>query len=745
VRPQGFGTVAGAPWALLGGALAAVVAASHALGPLVVGALGAAGAAARLAPRRPAPGSRWRAGLAALPIALFLAATGPVLGGLLGGLLTTLGALVAVAGSVASAPRRDAGRGRALVVEAGLAGGVVAYLAAAAGVVEDVHQLLPIATLASVVWLAGVQLGRGADGPDRVGRRLVAGAALLLVAVSPLAATPLDGRLAAALAGAGLWCWTLAAASLDLLHPVGPATVEREPLTAAHVRLVVVGVLVGPAVVALAAWRAPATDPVPLVVAGGALAAVAVVHLLQLVRDHARRAWQARHDALTSLPGELLFEDRLERAMARGRRTGTGFTVAFLDLDGFKRVNDRDGHAAGDHALRVVAERLRGAVREQDTVARRSGDEFLLLLEGVDRRADAERVARKLLDTLRPPVGPVGRQHRLGASIGLARWPADGDDPDTLTRAADAAMYEAKAQGRGAVRWYTAATSDRSRLRLTLAAQLEAAIEEGQQLELAFHPRVDLRDGRVVELVALVRWRHPRLGTLRPPSFLPVAEDTGSARELDAFVLELAVRTLRRWEDDGLLRDLPVLVHLSAASLRHDDLEPGVVAVLRRTGLAPSRLGLAVPGDALVRAEQRGARSTADLAELGVRTTVVGFGRGDVGLDRLRDAAVASVELAEALVADLGPGRLPPLVAATLAAAEALGVRTTAGGVTSRTQADRLRAAGCVTARGVGLAPALPSATLGRRLRSLPRRADGALLARDLAVPVLRRLEGPES
>jgi diguanylate cyclase (GGDEF)-like protein len=717
---------------------------------VALAALATVVSALRSLPATPDVRSRWRRGwsltaLAVLPAAVSVVAAPEAEE--VRSIALLLAALLVLGGTVGSLPHREPARARELVMEAALGGGLCTYLASVVVPGRSVLSMVALAVGASTWWLLALLLLREREQLTVAAWWLAAAFGTLLVAHHlPVLAVDVPGSELAGLllAGPAVLAWAVACGRAELREQVPPALAPAELLHRGHVRVVVAGVLAGPAAV-LASWALDRDqDLFPLVVGGGILALAAVLHLLQLVRDHGRRAWQARHDALTGLPSEPLFEDRLERAMAQGRRTGSGFTVAFVDLDGFKRVNDRDGHEAGDRVLRAVGARLRSAVRDGDTVARRSGDEFLLLLEGLEQPAVAERVAAKLLAALREPITVEGRQHRLGASIGLARWPRDGDGADELMRHADAAMYEAKERGSGSVRWYSAASTSRSRLRLTLAQQLEVAAVDGQQLELAFHPRVDLRDGRVVELVALVRWRHPELGLLLPGSFLPLAAEAGLSRTVDLAILELACSTIRRWHEDELLA-LPVLVHVSDAVAGHPQLEEDVVEVLRWTGLAPPLLGLAITETGVAQGGRPALRSIADLAEIGVRTTVTRFGTGSAGIGTLAELPLGGIELAAPLVARLGAGPPPPVVGAALALADRLALPATAGGVATPDQADRLRAAGCGTARGPYLAAPALAGVLERRLRQLAGQATARpLLASELAGEGLPGVEQPE-
>lgn len=679
----------------------------------------------------PPPRSRWWRGWWALALAV-----GPVTAAWTPDLASDrlrpafglVAGLAVLAGATAALRSRDVARSRSLVIEAGLAGVLVAYLAAAVLAIASGGgggpDLVALAGEAAALWALLSLLRRERDAVTRAERRLTVAVAGLVAArlVDVLGGLILEVDLlpvAAALTAAALVVWGAALCTAEL-RDAGPTfATSDDVLDLGHVGLVVGGVLAGPvAIVAHVALRG-VDGLVVLAAAGGLLGLLAVLHLLQLVHDHGRRAWRARHDALTSLPTEPLFEDRLEQAMARARRAGTGLAVGFVDLDGFKRVNDRDGHEAGDEVLCAVALRLRGALREEDTVARKSGDEFLVLLPGVDAPADAERVASKLLAALEPPIDVGGHQYRIGASIGLALWPRDGTSTEELIRHADAAMYEVKESRRGSLRWYTTSTTARTRLRLTLAHQLETALAVTDQIQLAYQPRVDLRDGRVAGLVALVRWRHPELGLLTPRSFLPIAAEAGLTADLDLYVLEQACSEVARLRADGLL-DTPVTVHLSDRHLAHPRLEDDVVGALRRSGLRCDRLVLSVTEGGLERGAEPALRTLHDLGEIGVRTMLARFGTGPVSLATLANLPPATVEIASAHLADAAGGP-STVIDAALALARRFGLEPSANGVTSEAQVAQLRESGCSLARGPHLAPPLLGETLAARLALLAR------------------------
>jgi diguanylate cyclase (GGDEF)-like protein len=652
--------------------------------------------------------------------------------------LAVVAALLVVVAVILATPARDPAEARESLIEALLAGGLVAFaLAATPGVVAaGSASLLVVAGQTAALWLVlchpGV-LGMRRPGPPRL---LAAGLVMLLIAeVAHLVGGPVPAAsIAAPATAAALALWALALAHREATAPPPYRARGRQRLDAGRVSLVLLGVLAGPGAVALVGLAGGPPSPT-LALGGAVLALLAVLHLLHLVADRGRRAWRAQHDALTGLPTEPLFEDRLRQAMATARRADRGLAVAFVDLDGFKQVNDRDGHEAGDAVLRIVADRLRGALREQDTVARRSGDEFLVLLPDVPDELAAEIVAEKLLGVLAEPIDVADQQHRVGASIGLALWPRDGVGAEDLVRHADAAMYESKVAGRGRVRWYSTTTSARSRLRLTLAQQLEQALGTAA-LELDHQPRVDLRDGSVVGLVSLVRWRHPDLGLLPPAAFLPIAAEVGLSDLLDRHVLERACSQAARWARMGWL-DVPVMVHLSDAHTAVPELEERVVRALAAGGLAPRRLRVAVTEDGLRRGGPVLVQTIADLAELGVGTVVTRFGSGDAGLGRLAETRLGGLEIASPHVSRLPRGRAPVVEAAVDLAGQ-LRVEVSGNGVDGEVELDRLRGLGVAVGRGRHLSRPLTRQELDVRLATLaaepghdPRRIPVSRLAPD--------------
>jgi diguanylate cyclase (GGDEF)-like protein len=692
-------------------------------------------------------GSRWRRGWWAVALAASTVGVGAYLWPAdphLAAVVGAVGASLVLIGLVAARPVRDVAQTRELLVQAVLAGLVVAYVAGAVvGLVDAVVSAAFLVALAAEVAALTVIVHRArsdrAIAADADGALVVSLVLLVLArlaAFSTMVGGPaLPPRALLAVTGGALALLAVGLGNRQIAERVPVALATDQVLRAGHVLLIVLGVLAGPAVITLrGTWRADGAWS-ETVVAGALLALLAVLHLVQLVRDHGHRAWRARHDALTELPTEPLFRDRLEQEIMRARRTGRGLAVAFIDLDGFKRVNDRDGHEAGDAVLRTVAVRLQAALREQDTVARKSGDEFLVLLPEVEGPEAAEIVAAKLVAAVREPVEIPAGVHHVGASVGLALWPRDGETADELVRNADVAMYDIKEERGGAVRWYTRATTSRTRLRLTLAAQLEQALDDPDQFDVAYQPRVDLRDGRVEGLVALVRWHHRELGLITPRSFLPIAAEAGLSRLLDLTMLERTATDLARWRDAGWL-DVPVTVHLADQHVGHPNLEEDVVALLRQTGLPAGRLQLAVTETGLSRGGGAALATIRDLAETGVTSLVSRFGTGAISLGMLAAAEVATVELASEHVAPLARPT-SSVVRAALAVARELGLVPVVNGVASAAQIEPLREAGCRAGRGPHLGAPQLATVFEERLIELslrPGHAPSSILATDLTV-----------
>ena len=431
----------------------------------------------------------------------------------------------------------------------------------------------------------------------------------------------------------------------------------------------------------------------------------------------ARLAHQAFHDPLTDLPNRALFMDRLAQALARAARRGDGVAVLFLDLDRFKVVNDSLGHAAGDRLLVAVAGRLAAGLRPGDTASRLGGDEFTILLEGLDGPEDAAVIAERLGAALAAPVPLEGHAVHVTASVGIA-FSAGGDaDADALLRRADAAMYRAKRRGRGHHERYCPGLDAGRGGRLALEGELRQALERGE-LRVHYQPQVDLATGRVAGLEALARWRHPARGLLAPGVFIPLAEETGLILPLGRWVLVEACRQARRWgARRGGARPPVVSVNLSPRQFLQPGLADDVAGILRATGADPRALQLELTEGVLL--EHTGATTATleQLKTLGVGLAIDDFGTGYASLGYLRQFPLDTLKIDRSFVAALEGDDGAALVEAMVTLAHRLGLRTVAEGVETAAQADRLRALGCDLGQGWLFAKPSPARAAGRLLR----------------------------
>nr|WP_240897383.1 EAL domain-containing protein [Kineococcus vitellinus] len=448
-------------------------------------------------------------------------------------------------------------------------------------------------------------------------------------------------------------------------------------------------------------------------------------HLLTTFTEHAsvalNDAYTARslresfYDQLTRLPNRALFLDRLEQAV-RGAGPGAPPALLFLDLDGFKAVNDRYGHAAGDAVLQACAQRVREQLRPEDTAARLGGDEFAVVLQGSDVQG-AVLVAERLLARLRLPVEHEGRSLHVGCSIGVAVPGHEGSTAETLLRDADTAMYAAKSAPRPAQE-PTVALFERSMHqarteRLELEADLACAATAGQ-LVLHYQPTVRLADGCTTGVEALVRWQHPERGLLFPDRFIALAEASGAIEALGSWVLRQACAQAARWHADGHAQ-LTVAVNLSVAQLR-PALVAEVLDVLRENDLPAQALVLEITETVLVREGEQARQVLARLREHGVRIAVDDFGTGYSSLSYLRQLPVDVLKVDRSFVQAMSRGEDTALVRTIVGLAEALGLETVAEGVESAEDARVLRALGCELAQGYHWSRPVPAAELTGQL-----------------------------
>jgi diguanylate cyclase (GGDEF)-like protein len=418
-----------------------------------------------------------------------------------------------------------------------------------------------------------------------------------------------------------------------------------------------------------------------------------------------RQAREALHDSLTGLPNRGLFLERLEHALAR-REAGTGVALLFIDMDGFKLVNDSLGHPAGDRLLVAVAERLLACVPPGGVASRLGGDEFAVLIE-VAGAVEAVEVAECTLLAMERPFELSGREVFITASIGIAVADGPGMTSLDLLRSADVAMYQAKSEGRGGYSIFEPRMHDQAMRRLELEAELRRAVR-GQELVLYFQPIVDLRAGRVAGIEALVRWKHPELDLVPPLDFVPMAEETGLIVPIGTWVLEEACRLFARLvREQPAAAELVLSVNVSARQFRQADLVDVVAAALAATGLDADRLVLEITESVFLEHTPQIAANLAGLRALGIRLAVDDFGTGYSSLGYLQRMPVNVLKIDKTFVDAIESGGAA-LVRAVVNLGHSLGLESTAEGVETAEQYQQLRALGCDRAQGYLVAPPLP-------------------------------------
>jgi diguanylate cyclase (GGDEF)-like protein/PAS domain S-box-containing protein len=451
-------------------------------------------------------------------------------------------------------------------------------------------------------------------------------------------------------------------------------------------------------------WTSAATTPI-FDVAGNYVGALALVTDITRSRASAERIWhQANFDELTGLPNRHMFRDRLAQEMRKADRGATFVALLFIDLDHFKEVNDRLGHAVGDALLAEAARRVKACVRATDTLARLGGDEFTVILAGLERVGSVDRIAQSIVDALSRPfelAGFIGNERaEVSASVGIALYPADAREPDELLSYADQAMYASKNGGRNRYSYFTQDLQEAALARQLIAGELREAIKE-QQFEILYQPIVSLRTGAVHKAEALLRWRHPTRGVLAPAQFIPFAESSGMIVEIGDWVFREAARQVQRWQRT-LGPGFQVSVNKSPVQFRRDAGQyQGWLDYLRELALPPQSMVVEISEGALAGGADALLGRLAQYRMLGLQVALDHFGTGYASLAYLKRYDVDYVKIDPSLAQTLdGEGGELALYEAIVAMAHKLGLKVVAEGVETPAQRTLLRDAGCDYAQG---------------------------------------------
>jgi diguanylate cyclase (GGDEF)-like protein len=426
-------------------------------------------------------------------------------------------------------------------------------------------------------------------------------------------------------------------------------------------------------------------------------------------RSEVKIEYMAHHDALTDLANRVLLNDRLERALGSRIHREQMVAVHHLDLDQFKAVNDTFGHAAGDKLLKIVADRLRGLVRDTDTIARMGGDEFVIVQAPIADPAEATSLAQRIISQLSGPYDIDGHQILIGASIGIAVGPGDGLHPDKLLRNADLALYRAKDDGRGTFRFFEPVMDLQMQTRRIMEQDLRKALPAGE-FELYYQPVVNLASNEISGFEALIRWNHPQRGLVSPGTFIPLAEEIGFIVPMGEWVIREACATAARWPGDAR-----VAINISAVQFRNPGLMQVIVGALATSGLHPTRLEIEITETVLLQNKEATLAVLHQLRALGVRIALDDFGTGYSSLTYLQSFPFDKIKIDRSFVKDIteNTGSLN-IVRAVAALASGMGMTATAEGVETREQLDSVTSEGCTEMQGFLFSRPLPAHEIER-------------------------------
>jgi diguanylate cyclase (GGDEF)-like protein/PAS domain S-box-containing protein len=451
---------------------------------------------------------------------------------------------------------------------------------------------------------------------------------------------------------------------------------------------------------------------------GKAIGAVIVFRDVSVALAMARQmTHSAEHDFLTGLPNRMLLNDRIGQAVASARRRKKQVAVLFLDIDGFKHINDSLGHPIGDKLLQSIGKRLTSAVRGADTVSRQGGDEFVVLLADLSQAEDAVVMAARILRTVAESHSIDQHDLHVTTSIGVSVYPDDGQDAETLIKNADTAMYQAKENGRQSYQFFKPAMNARAVERQSIEESLRRALER-QEFAVHYQPKICMRTGKITGAEALIRWMHPVRGAISPAQFIPVAEDCGLIVPIGRWVLRRACEQAREWQRAGL-PPIAMAVNVSAVEFQDEAFLPGLVRILEELQMDPRSLELELTESALMKRVEFAATVLRTLKESGVRVAVDDFGTGYSSLSYLRKFSIDSLKIDQSFVRQIGRATDDAaIVTAVISMARSLKLRVVAEGVETLTELKFLKAHECDEAQGYYFSRPVPAALFVNLLRA---------------------------
>jgi len=432
----------------------------------------------------------------------------------------------------------------------------------------------------------------------------------------------------------------------------------------------------------------------------------------QMALDH-----QAHYDALTELPNRVLFRDRLEQAIEKGKRDGSKFALLFIDLDHFKEINDSLGHGTGDNVLRIVTARLQEALREKDTIARLGGDEFTVILEDLSVIHDASVIAMKILETLAKEIKINKQTLYVSSSIGISIYPDDGNSSQDLLKFADSAMYKAKDAGRNNFQFYDTTLTEQAFERVIMGTSLRTALKE-EQFVVYYHPQVDGNKNELIGMEALVRWRHPSLGIVPPANFIPLAETIGLIVQLDKYVMKTAMTQVASWYKEGL-NPGKLALNLAVKQLQQKDFIDMLKNLMQETGIKAEWLELEVTESQVMSNPEEAIQILNQISDLGIDLAVDDFGTGYSSLAYLKRLPINKLKIDQGFVRDLPDDEEDAgITKAVIALAKSLNLHVIAEGVETKEQKDFIVENGCENIQGYFYSQPIPANELRLLLKN---------------------------